>query len=516
MKKILLASILAIFAFNTKGQGLFDALHYADYGIAGSARYMSMAGSFGALGGEVCAALDNPAALGIFRSSEINISISLTPTISTSMWQNNAAKNQKTYFGLNNLSWVFHIPSNKESGYLSSNLSFGYQKIKDFSRVTALQNNSRLSISISDYITGLTNGLYESALESSNAYNNPEIGWLSILGYNAYLINPVKDENNKHNGKWTSALDNGEKISPSYTSKESGSISEYNFTYSGNINDIVYFGAGISLQSVSYLNISTYGETFENGGGLLLDNTFSTSGTGINLKFGAIVRPTNFLRLGLGIITPSYYTMTDNQQYGTLQSKRFSDNNPPASVPENNKTYYSFQSPLKMQASIGFVFGKISAVNFDYQFSNQNKMRFSGSYPDSYLYDNQYINDFAKSVHTLKAGIEFRLGKAVKLRGGFAYISAPVKEEAQKLLPFNSTRTDTEYFANQNYIYGSAGVGFVLGNNISLDFAYACNTQNQTFTPFAVNTKEIANYKDYQASLKTVKHNFVATFAVRY
>jgi hypothetical protein len=503
MKKIFLTAIFAISMIFAQGQGLFDALRYSDYGINGSARYMSMAGSFGALGGEVCAAIDNPAALGIFRSSEISVSANITSASSYATWGYTNSKNQATYFGINNLSWVFNIPTYKESGYLSSNISFGYHKIKDFNRTTFIQNQSPMNVSLANYIADYSVGLPESAFDN-DAYNNDEIGWLSILGYETWLINPDENASNK----WLPVLNNGEGVLPYYRSNESGYIGEYNFTYSGNVNDFVYFGAGISLQSLNYSKISTYYEEFEEGGDFYLDNTFLTSGIGINFKLGAIVRPTKFLRLGLSFTTPSYYAMTDIQQSATLNSLIFEEAE--ESTPDA-KTNYSFHSPLKLQASVGFILGKVSAINVDYQFSNQNKMHFLGNNYNHYIDDNQDITNYAKAVHTVKAGVEFRLGDYVKLRGGFAYISAPVSENAQKNLPYNSTRTDAEYFAPKHSIYGSVGVGFAFKNNMALDFAYANGTQYQAFAPF-----QATGRNDNKANLKTSRNNFVATFALRY
>ncbi|MDR1544427.1 MAG: hypothetical protein LBS50_08500 [Prevotellaceae bacterium] len=512
MKKIFLTLTATIFLFAANGQGLYDALRYSDYGIGGTARYMSMAGSFGALGGDASAALDNPAALGIFRSSEISLSLSLTPTSSYAAWKGENSRANATYFGINNLSWVFNIPTNSESGYLASNLSFGYQKIKNFNRKTYIKSGVQQSVSLSNFIADYTEDLSESALQNNDAYGDDNIGWLSILGYDAGLISPYIDPEHPEENLWQSNLGARERVIPYYASEERGGIDEYNFSYSGNFNDKFYIGAGLSLQSFSYSWKSTYYEDFANGGSLSLENLFVSSGIGINLKAGAIVRPAKFLRLGISFVSPTYCTMTENLPQAKMQSAF--EPSVTAKTPENYRYSYSFQTPLRVQASVGLVFGKISAINVDYQFSNQKSAHFSGQSNKDFLLENKDIKNFAKNVHAIKAGIEFRLGNYVKLRGGFAYATAPVKENAPKILPYNSIRTDMEFFAFKQSIYGSAGIGFYLGKNINLDLAYVYNANYQEFMPFYYADKEIK--KALKSEIKTVKNNIVATFAIRY
>ena len=63
-----------------------DALKYVQTDINGTARYMGMAGAFGALGGDASAIKDNPAGLGIYRKSELVGSMNVMMQNSTSNW----------------------------------------------------------------------------------------------------------------------------------------------------------------------------------------------------------------------------------------------------------------------------------------------------------------------------------------------------------------------------------------------------------------------------------------------
>ena len=57
--------------FGALAQGEMDAYKFSQYDISGTARYMSMGGAFGALGGDISSMRTNPAGLGIYRSSEV-------------------------------------------------------------------------------------------------------------------------------------------------------------------------------------------------------------------------------------------------------------------------------------------------------------------------------------------------------------------------------------------------------------------------------------------------------------
>ena len=79
MKKVicLCASALLLGSGSMFAQGEMDAYKFSQYDLNGTARYLSMGGAFGALGGDISAMRTNPAGLAIYRSSEIVTTVSL-------------------------------------------------------------------------------------------------------------------------------------------------------------------------------------------------------------------------------------------------------------------------------------------------------------------------------------------------------------------------------------------------------------------------------------------------------
>lgn len=488
-------------------QGVFDAVRFTTPAINGTARYMSMAGSFGALGGDVSAIMDNPATLGIFRSSEFNLSVKLLPTSTVGTWGDTKYKANSTSFKLNNFSWVLNLPSGRETGYMASNFSFAYFKLKDFNRSVALKTRD-YSVSLTDFMASMTNGLSEQALQfddgnNYNPYNNADIGWLSALGYQGYLIEP--DTTSSVPNSWNSLLKSGEKVSPKYQATESGNVANFNVSYSGNISDVVYFGTGVSIQTLDYLLTSHYGEDFETGGNFDLGTLLKTDGIGVNFNFGLIYRPSSVLRFGASFQTPTYYGMSDKNYADITRENGYHTTSNEA------LTEYRFKTPFKFQLSAGAVVGTVAAFNVDYQYSALNKMRFgdynNDAFTDLYSLDNKDISNLAKATSTVKIGAEVHTAKHVKLRGGFAYATSPIAQKAVKPLIYNTVRTDTEYFTEQSQIFASCGVGFNW-DELFLDLAYMYNRRNQTFMPFLANGKSAQVASNY--------HNIVATLVWRY
>ena len=68
---------LAIITTIVNAQNEVDALRYSTHNISGTARYSSMGGAFGSLGGEFSALSSNPAGIGMYQLGELTF----TPSI---------------------------------------------------------------------------------------------------------------------------------------------------------------------------------------------------------------------------------------------------------------------------------------------------------------------------------------------------------------------------------------------------------------------------------------------------
>ena len=77
MKKLYITLLLCGASLMATAQGTFDVLKMSETQLNGTSRYMSMAGAFGALGGDVSAISQNPGGIGVYRKSDISVTMNL-------------------------------------------------------------------------------------------------------------------------------------------------------------------------------------------------------------------------------------------------------------------------------------------------------------------------------------------------------------------------------------------------------------------------------------------------------
>lgn len=371
MKKLVISIIGLVSYCGLMAQGEFDALRYSQTDINGTARYMSMAGAFGALGGDGSSIGINPAGLGVYRSSELSFTTGLYNSSTNSTWLGGMAEEDRYRVPLNNFTFVVNLGNkNKKKGLVSSNFAITFNKLKNYYKNTYIRANDGNSTSLTHYMADFTNGIDYNDLtldDSYDPYNNLNIPFLSVLGYETWLIDTIPGSSDQYQ----SILNSGEMVSPAYSISEEGYLNEWNFAYGANISNIVFLGASIGVQSLEYSCTKNYQEDFADGGGFLLSSKFFTSGTGYNFKFGTIVKPINALRIGASIQTPTFFDLTDTYKTSissTINGSSYS------STPIID-SYYELEGPMVYNLSLAAVIGKIGILSFDYSLADYESMK---------------------------------------------------------------------------------------------------------------------------------------------
>ncbi len=519
MKRLIFSICALCIVHCAFSQGLIDASRMANTDIMGTARYMSMAGSMGALGGDPSAVLDNPATLGIYRSSELSFTLNATPSVTLSTSPTNAVKQNDFFFNFNQLSYVVSLQTGNDNGYVSSNFSFTYNRLKDFHRQTTIDASG--TSSMSNMIADFSGGFYPSEIHEDNIY----APYMSILGYQGYLMDPMGGADSMY---YTPYAYNANRMA--YRGEESGRIDEYNFSYAANIGHFLYIGAGIGMQTLDYQLLSNSGEMYDNGASMTLKNYFNTSGIGWNLRVGVIARPVSWMRIGASFQSPTWYSLTDNY-YAKIIGEGTSADFPVAEHSTlSSNSRYGFDSPLKAQASVGFVLGKVALINVDYLYTYNVGMKFKGEESDylfaepEFQYENSEIKSYSLSTHTLKAGAEFRIASQFSFRAGAAYRTPNLADNAVRSLLDNTTRTDMEVFVDKGMFYASGGFGYRY-NGFGIDITYAYSQQNQAFSPFQRGAELLGNgyygvknpqSQTHLANIKTMRHNAVVTILYKF
>lgn len=540
-KSILILSLSLSTAGMAFGQGAVDAYRLSQPDMKGTARFMGMAGAFGALGGDLSTLSQNPAGIGVYRSNELGFSLNLDCQSSTSEAQGFKHDMSQTKFLLNNIGAVLTMRLPSET---LPNLNFGftYNKGASFNRIYG-GNIPKLSNSLSNYIAGISNGenLTENDLVSTENYDpyNPTDGgypapWISILGYDSYLISPTgSGENTRWYGQWG----DGTSGSGSFKVQEKGSVDEYNIAFGGNIMNVLYWGMDFDIVNLNYTIQSLWGENLENAyvpnqnnelvkesANWGLGNYYNVHGSGFNYKLGLILKPIQELRIGFAFHTPTWYNLTENfvgsvdYQYGSSESGSTSTNG--GYMAYNDM---SFRTPWKIIASVAGVIGNNFILSMDYEWVAYNKMKFSapGSYGinDDWGYDWDYgwdwyapgapsttkaptrsfgydddmygatngdIENYYQSTNTIRLGAEYRVTPAFSLRAGYSYTTSPVKQgvrDDKEVIYTAGTRPNYRFDNHTYYITCGAGYRY---QNFYVDLAYVyknISSQYHAYTP---------------------------------
>lgn len=514
MKKIIILLVTVFSVSLISAQTGMDALKYIQSDINGTARYMSMAGAFGALGGDVSAIKDNPAGLGVYRSFDLNTTYNFQMQNASSDW-NGIKVNDNMYRGrFNNLSYVMALPTWKaENGYteglISSNFSFSYNRLKQFDRNVYAKTNE-MSASLTDYMAYLQN-IHPYFINGQDMqYNYDDVGWLTALGYWGFLINETANADG--DSIWQSDLFAGEKVDPSYIMTERGYIDEYAFAWSGNFSNRFYLGIGINLKTISYNMSSSYRETYTNSE-YTLKNLYSASGVGFDLSLGAIYRVTDAFRISAAIHTPTVFSITEYYDpilYYAVQHSTLGNKSGTTGPNYSFKDSYKLTNPFQFNAGLAYIIGKKGLISAEYVYNAYSNARYTDSYGNSSNFEevNSDIKNMIKDGHTIKIGGEYRVNSNVSLRAGLATMSGTTTQNAQKSMASNTPRTDAEYFLQNRTNYLTAGIGYQ-ENGWYIDFAYMHKASNQEFMPF--NTTDID-----PAKLVIRNNNLIATFGLRF
>lgn len=509
LNKIVAAAALVLCSLTANAQGMFEALRFATPDINGTARYMGMAGAFGALGADASAILDNPAALGVYRSSEMSFSLDVNPTYSVTNWNNEANASIHTRASFNNAGFVWNINTGRERGYLSSNFNFSYSRVRNFNRSLQGYTNTGSNSSIADYFANYTQGLSNSQLMNPDAYNDVNIGWLSVLGFDAGLIDPMSGaDSTMWRPRYSGVTGRG------ITLFEKGGINEYNIGYGFNISDVFFFGTTFSAMDINYSLETRYDETTAENA-FYLHNRLVTTGAGWNFKFGVIFCPVDFLRVGVSLHTPTFYTLTD-RYYATAAS---TGNRNELQTPEAALTY-RYKTPLKVQASLGFIISDRAAIDVDYMFTNVKRgcqltsSRFgNGPFAEDnndYYLDNEQISQFANNVHLVKAGAEIMLiPSTLPLRLGVAYMTPVVRDDARRNDPLTATHTNTDYALESSNIYASCGIGY-RHKGFGIDLAYLMRNTQMKYMPYVSDDATVGS------NVSSFAHNIDLTLSFRF
>ena len=468
MKKVLVIAVALFAATSSYSQSEIDAFRSSRNDLQGTARVQGMGGAFGALGGDPGATVINPAGIGVYRSSEVSATLGLSNTKITT---NGNESQNKLKFNFDNISYVGYFPLGDNKAQ-SVNFGFTYNRLKNFDRNYTGFNSGRSS-SLTQYMANTSKGYYDWEMEGNDRYNNGA-SWLSILGWNSYLISQ-KEDAPEYN-----SIYNGGKLDSEIKSSERGYIEAYDFSIGTNMSDRLYLGLTFSLTDLCYRMSSTYWEDFSQGG-FALDNYLETDGSGYQLKVGAIYRPFDQLRLGVSYHSPTWYSLTDIYDasmafYDIPHEGKYMTGT--ENTPDDGFWNYKLQTPYSWTFSAAAVLGANAILSVDYEIKDYTTMNLKDGNGYNMDKDNDIIDEDFKMASSVRLGLEYKFTPQLSGRLGYAWMGSPYTDDFKNAkVQAVTSGTIPHYTIEGNVSHFTAGFGYRFTPQFYLDFALVSKTQ---------------------------------------
>lgn len=463
MQKIASYGLLAALLFFLQSgltQTVDDALRYSSTSVIGTARFAATGGALTPLGSDFSVLSTNPAGIGWIRNSSLVVTPSFKlATINSRLTNDPDARgvgNTDTKFSVGTLG-VLVAGRTRSLNWTTFNFGIGLNRLADFNEEFRYQGLSQGSL-VEGFVDLANRGEFSDF--GNNLGIQAEAVLLDDLGYFSDF-----DINRGDNAR----------IEREQTVTRTGGISELVFGFGGSYRDRVMWGLTLGVPFLDYSETKVYTEfdangVIENFDDLTFEESFTTSGAGVNLKGGLLFRPIQPLRISLAVHTPTWLRLDDTFSSSFIYNFTF-DNVPRGSEASSPQGDFGYQlnTPWRFLAGLGWIFGKSGFVSADIEYANYANTQFGF---DNFLEEeaaaNAEIDALLSSALNLRVGGEYVLSD-FRLRGGLQLKPSPVASLDEREL-----------------IY-SGGLGYQR-NKFAIDFAYQYGSREGVFIPYRVFT----------------------------
>lgn len=516
IKSILIATLFS--SSVVFGQAIEDALRLSQTETGGTARYMSMGGAFSALGADFSSLSTNPAGIAAYRSSEFTFTPTLYQNNTESNYLGSYGSDSKSNFNLNNIGYVGTTQTGSKSGIISFSFGLGYNRLKNFNRNYYAQNTD-LDRSLTDDFAGNFTELYDENpnvnYEDLDAWPEPKF-WDGVMAWDSYLINF-----NAATNSYLSLLANDQDIVETTNQRnfisEKGKIDEYLLSFGMNVNNNLLLGATVGIQDMYFKKTSTTYENFAGGGEFTYNNNLNLKAYGINLKLGAIYLPTDNIRLGFALHTPTFINLDEDYSSEIIDVQGLNDNYD--SYSPLGAYSYDLQTPFKYIFGGAVILNKRAIISVDYELADYSSMQFS---QDGKTFDfidvNQNIDQYLDLTHTIRTGVEFRVTPEFSLRGGYSQIGAAYANDYDLYsisgIADASSKSILLETRPQEIINYSFGFGY-RDTDFFIDAAFVHSVQDVDYLMF-ISPEDYITPAPYVADITSKTNKFMVTVGLKF
>ncbi|MBX3102380.1 MAG: hypothetical protein KF690_07730 [Bacteroidetes bacterium] len=489
-----------------------DAIRYNQMNPIGTARSQAMGGAYTAVGADYTSATLNPAGLGVYRGSDIQLSPYFNVASSSADYLSGTSSDGRVMPGIGSLGFVFHKKVGEE-GLKSWSIGFGYNQLGNYLRRASAQGRNNDN-SMTQWMADQANGIPEADLQAGAdyvfdagdlpglAFNTGSFNNIGGYNYPIFVINPLDASQNTYYGAFDVA-----NIEQTVEYKERGRHNEWNLAWGGNFDDRFYFGAKLGINDLSFrqtrliIEQDRYGMNSADANDRAIlpvdevrySEDLRTRGVGINASLGFLYHPVSFFRFGVAFHTPSLLSMQD--EYSRALMIRDDQGTESNKSSATSSFRYRMVLPYRLNGGAMLLMGKVGLLTADVEIADYRMTSFTATdaFDPSPSSTNQYYTDLNRAINNqfqlginYRAGVEFRLSEVVYLRGGFAHYGA-VRKDAYRTytLPGGETKV-----LNGSQQFLTAGLGFrgEEGMYVNLAGIYRMQQDAQEVYPMATNS----------------------------
>ena len=523
-KKLYLPIGLMLMTMPLSAQDIYKLETLTGTDLNGTARYVGMGGAMNALGADLSTMATNPAGIGMYRRSDV----SMTGSVSVQPDAIDFCNINKARASFDQMGFVYAARMGEGVEFINFGLNYHKRRnMKNFIGVNNFQTHGlSQSLEMLD-LSFLNGGWLDLSLDKDRNSTTP----LTCLGYDAQMIAPTYDEDGNLTGYEPSSAE-----AYNYKRAQWGGINQFDFNISTNWNNQIYAGMTIGVQDVEINSGTLYNEMLSDNAGNLhpyyMTNDERISGTGVDVKFGCIIRPieTSPFRIGFAFHTPTFYDLnTDSYLYmnSPYQDKHAEFTERDVDVVGNE---YNVRTPWKFNISMATTVANVLALDAEYEYCDYSYARVKYDYNGDYYYENiwggktdyalkQEAKRFLKPVSTFKVGAEAKLADNVFFRAGYNYVSAPIDKDAFLNLFTNSSsyyyNTNTDYVNLGEIQRATCGLGFK-SKHFYADIAYQFQKQQGDLYTFHVPEMNSEANRLEAAKVDLNRHNIMLTLGYKF
>lgn len=442
---LLLAICLSGIAF---GQNLTDIIYQNTPVQMGTPRFTATAGAFTALGNDFSGVHLNPAGLAVFRHDEFGITMGFENNTVESDYYGNNQLATNTAFLFTNIGYVKTFTTDDPD--VTWNFGLSYNRNNSFNQKSSVSGVNPGGSIINSWINNATGMPSADLLANGLLYEG--------LAYEAYLIdNPI-------GGDYTTEAQFGQ-TQQYWEEQIKGRSDEISISLATSKEDKLYLGGSFNIPIYRYESEYYYNEGNFLGdsiSGLEWIERFKNKGFGVNIKLGAIYRPTKQLRVGVSLFSPTFYSINQEYEVDMIGKFKHSDD---IKIAYRQNELFTYSTRTAPQANVGmaYVFEKSGFLSIDYTFL---PTKWAGGTSENVSYLKSEIKNFLNIQHQIKVGGEIRLNR-IFLRGGYSWLSNPYNIAYE-----NSAQRITSF-----------GIGY-RSNTFTFDISYSLSNRDFTYYPY--------------------------------